>query len=139
MDASRNDLIRELLGIFDTVDNLRFDNMRLRDRVAMLESTVPGVTEIGALDEHVMAYGREELVKKAMPYWNEVKVTVNDDDGEVVGVESFEDWCSRHIRKSEIPSWCSWDDFIEYFNAELRSVYDKERESAIAELRNEGE
>lgn len=139
MDASRNDLIRELLGIFDTVDNLRFDNMRLRDRVAMLESTVPGVTEIGAMDERVMAYGREEMVKKVLSYWKDVKITVNDEDGDVIGVESLEDWCRRHIEKGKIPSWCSWDDFIDYFNAELRSTYDKERESAIAELRNEGE
>lgn len=136
-NTRRNELIRQMLDTFDTIDALRYDNRYLRERLQMYENSTPVEAEhVGFLDEHVLKYGRDELVKKVLEYWHDVKYTV-DEDTEAVSVESFEKWCEHAIKVYNIPSWCSRDDFNEYFNAELRAVYEEECEKAVAEAHNE--
>lgn len=137
MDNTRNELIRQILDTFDTVDSLRYDNRYLRERLQMYENSTPAKVErISALDDHVLKYGREELVKKVLEYWHDVKYTF-DEDTDAVSVEPFEKWREHTVKTSQIPSWCSRDDFYEYFNAELHAIYEEECEKAVAEAHNE--
>lgn len=137
MDNTRNELIRQILDTFDTVDNLRYDNRYLRERLQMYENSTPAKVErISTLDERVLKYGREELVKKVLEYWHDVKYTV-DEDTDAVSVEPFEKWREHAVQTRQIPSWCSRDDFDEYFNAELHAIYEEECEKAVAEAHNE--
>ena len=137
MDSSRNDLIRDILTAFDTIDQLRYDNRYLRERLQMFEDATPIEQEhVGFLDEQVLKYGRKMLVKEVLQYWQEVKYTTDEDTG-TVSIESYEEWLGHATYKSKVPSWCSVDDFYEYFRPELEAVYEDEREKAVAEAHNE--
>ena len=137
MDSSRNDLIRDILTAFDTIDQLRYDNRYLRERLQMYENTMPIEQEhVGFLDEQVLKYGRKGMVKDVLQYWHHVQYTTDEDTG-AVSIESYEEWLEHATRKSDIPSWCSVDDFYEYFKTELEAVYEYEREKTLAEVHNE--
>ena len=137
MDSSRNDLIRDILTAFDTIDQLRYDNRYLRERLQMYENTTTIEQEhVGFLDEQVLKYGRRELLKEVLQYWKEVKYSIDEDTG-TVSIESYEEWLGHATYKSKVPSWCSVDDFYEYFKPELEAVYEDEREKAVAEAHNE--
>lgn len=137
MDTSRSDFIRQALELFDTCDNLRYDNRILREKVAAYTNAVPAEVEhIGWMDEKVLAYGRKQLVDKVMPYWREVKIALDEDEEAIVNVESYEDWLARVVEKHRLPDWCSLDDFCDYFSAELKEIYDNQREIAIAKVHN---
>lgn len=137
MDSSRNDLIRDILTAFDTIDQLRYDNRYLRERLQMFENTTTIEQErVGLLDEQVLKYGRKGLVKEVLQYWHNVQYTTDEDTG-TVSIESYEEWLEHATYKSKIPSWCSVDDFYEYFRPELEAIYEDEREKAVAEVHNE--
>lgn len=137
MNSTRNDIIRKILDAYDTIESLEIANSALRKRVSAYESG--GTEEVRALtemDEKVLAVGRAELVKKALDYWYHVRLDEDEDTGEV-SVEGFEKWRKRVVKADKVPSWCSLDDFYDYFEAELREVYDAECEKAVAEAHNE--
>lgn len=137
MDNTRNELIRQILDVFDTVDNLRFDNRLLRGRLEAFERGVPSEVEmIGFMDEQVLKFGREVLVERVLRYWRDVKYDVDDDTGDV-SVQSYEKWLDAVVDSAKIPSWCSRDGFYDYFDAELRTIYESECEKAVAEAHNE--
>ena len=137
MDNTRNELIRQILDTFDTVDNLRYDNRYLRERLQMYEGATPIEAErVGTLDEQVLKYGRKMVVKEVLQYWQEVKYSIDEDTG-TVSIESYEEWLGHATYKSKVPSWCSVDDFYEYFRPELEAVYEDERKKAVAEAHNE--
>ena len=137
MIEGRNEMIRMILDIFDALDVARIDNEALRRRLDAYEKdTASGIAAITEMDEHVLKYGREQLVDKSLEYWHDVKYDEDDETGEVI-VEPFSKWCSHAIRVTKIPSWCSWDAFVDYFHGELRAVYDDECIKAVAEAHNE--
>ena len=137
MDNTRNELIRQILDTFDTVDNLRYDNRYLRERLQMYENSTPIEAEhVGFIDEQVLKYGRKGLMKEVLQYWHNVQYTIDEDTG-AVSIESYEEWLEHATYKSKIPSWCSVDDFYEYFKPELEAIYEDEREKAVAEAHNE--
>ena len=131
MDSSRNDLIRDILTVFDTIDNLRYDNLVLRERLRSLEAASPEeVTAIGQIDERVMERGRKEIVKKALDYWHNVHYYDDEDGG--VRIETYGEWLDHAVKRSDLPDWCSWDDFVDYFAAELQQTYAEEHDRAVA-------
>lgn len=137
MDNSRNDLIRDILTAFDTIDQLRYDNRYLRERLQMYENTTTIEQEhVSFLDEQVLKYGRKAMVEEVLQYWHQVKYTTDKDTG-AVSIESYEEWLEHATYRSKIPSWCSVDDFYEYFKPEFEAIYEDEREKAVAEVHNE--
>ena len=127
MDNSRLSIVQRLFELFETIDQLRNDNAVLRERLQMYENTagIEPVEGIAPIDRMVLSVGREAMVDRALR-WR----FVMDD-------ESFEHWCKRAIDRSEIPEWCSWNDFIDYCGNELRAIYFKERNKEMAESFNE--
>lgn len=137
MDTKRSDVVRQLLEMFDTIDNLRFDNYLLRDKLAAYENAVPSEVEhIGWMEEKVLEYGRKSIVEKSLPYWREVKVDFDESEDKVVGIEAYEGWLMRVVEKHRLPDWCSLDDFRDYFKTELKEIYDNQREVALAKIHN---
>jgi len=137
VDNTRNEMIRQILDLFETVDNLRFDNRMLRDRLEVFERGVPAeVEKIGFMDEQVLKFGREVLVERVLRYWRDVKYDVDDDTGDV-SMQPYEEWLGNVLDVTKIPSWCSRDGLYDYFETELRSIYEKECEKAVAEAHNE--
>ncbi len=133
MKDDRNDIIRKILDAYDVIDRLECDNALLRVRLRTFEGGEPDkVRALTEMDEKVLAVGRAELVKKALDYWHHVHFDEDEDTGEV-SAEGFAKWSKRVIKADKVPSWCSLDDFCDYFEAELRKVYDDECEKAVAE------
>ena len=133
MTDNKSDVIRTILDAYDTIDRLRFDNSLLRIRLRTFEGGEPeSVKALTEMDEKVLAVGRAELVKKALDYWHNVHLDEDEDTGDV-RAEGFKKWCKRVVKADKVPSWCSLDDFYDYFEAELRDVYDRECEKAVAE------
>lgn len=137
VNETRNEMIRMILDMFDALDASQMDNEMLRRRLDAYEKGIAnGIVAITEMDEHVLKYGREQLVDKSLEYWHDVKYDKDDETGEV-SVEPFSKWCSHAIRITKIPSWCSFDAFVDYFHIELRAIYDKECSNAVAEAHNE--
>ena len=137
MNSTRNDIIRKILDAYDTIERLEIANSTLRERVRAYEAGgTEEVRTLADMDEKVMAVGRAELVKKALDYWHHVHLDEDEDTGEV-SAEGFARWRKRVVKADKVPSWCSLDDFYDYFAVELREVYDAECEKAVAEAHNE--
>lgn len=137
MNSTRNDIIRKILDAYDTIERLEIANSTLRERVRAYEAgNYEEAKALTDMDERVLAYGREQLVDKALGYWKGVKYDEDENTGEV-SVESYEKWCKHVVRRDDIPSWCSLDGFYDYFAVELREVYETECEKAVADAHNE--
>lgn len=135
MNTERNDTIRVILDAFDTIDQLRAENRLLKERVKFLESTetLDSTLELGTLDLAVIKAGREKMMKECCQYWREqVRVVVDDETGELKGVQAFESWRKEYV--SKVPDDFSRNAFYEYFDADLRAIYDEEREKALADV-----
>lgn len=131
MRENRDVIIRMVLDTFDTIDQLKYDNNVLRARVRAYERNTQEATEtFGAMDEQVLAYGRKEVVDKTLKYWRVVGHDV-DEDGTIT-YQPYESWCDDVVDRSKIPTWCSVDAFFDYFDVEIRAVYEDERKKAAA-------
>ena len=139
MEAKRNDLIRDILDAFDTIDELRYDNRMLRERLASYEVTDPVPAEsVGYIEVELIKMARKDVLKKGIGYWHSVRVEVDDDSGEVKGIQPFDSWVRESTNGRDLPSWLSLDAFRSYFEDDLREQYEKERETALAAIHNEG-
>lgn len=138
MDNRRYEMIRDILDVYDTIDNLRTDNRILRERLASYEGTAPIPEQsIGYIELELIKMAREQVLKKGMGYWHSVRVEVND-DGEIDGIQSYESWLSDSLRSANLPSWLSIDGYKSYFEDDLREKYEQEKENALAAIHNEG-
>ena len=138
MDNRRYEMIRDILDVYDTIDNLRTDNRILRERLASYEGTEPIPEQsIGYIELELIKMSREQVLKNGMGYWHSVRVEVND-DGEIEGVQSYESWLSDSLRSANLPSWLSLDGYKSYFEEDLRERYEQEKENALAAIHNEG-
>lgn len=138
MDNRRYEMIRDILDVYDTIDNLRTDNRILRERLASYEGTEPIPEQsVGYIELELIKMAREQVLKKGMGYWHSVRVEVND-DGEIEGVQSYESWLSDSLRSTNLPSWLSLDGYKSYFEEDLRERYEQEKENALAAIHNEG-
>ena len=132
----RNEIIRKVLDAYDTIERLQFENTSLRSRLEMFENAVPEEIEhIGYLDEEVLKVGRKKLFEDALGYWHSVRYNEDGETGDV-SVQSFEQWRKDSIKREKVPSWMSLDAFYDYFDPELRAMYEEEREKAVAEMHN---
>ena len=138
MDNRRYEMIRDILDVYDTIDNLRTDNRILRERLASYEETTPIPEQsVGYIELELIKMARKDVFKKGMGYWHSVRVEVND-DGEIEGVQSYESWLSDSLRSTNLPSWLSIDGYKSYFEDDLRERYEQEKENALAAIHNEG-
>lgn len=138
MDNRRYEMIRDILDVYDTIDNLRTDNRILRERLASYEGTAPVPEQsVGYIELELIKMARKDVLKKGMGYWHSVRVEVSD-DGEVEGIQSYESWLSDSLRSTNLPSWLSIDGYKSYFEDDLREKYEQEKENALAAIHNEG-
>lgn len=136
MNTKRNDMLRMVLDIFDTIEQLRHENMLLREITKRVDSE-PSDPELNAIDLLVIETGRREVLKRYCTYWRPtVRITIDEDADEITGVTDYETWVKSYVEK--VPDDCSRKSFCEYFDAELRAVYDEEREKALAAVHNDG-
>lgn len=133
-------MVRELLDLFDTIEQLRRENELLRASVeaakpdaAKPDECTKNVTD--ALTMLVMDVGRREVLKKHCQYWTPtVRIELDDETGDVVGVTGYREWIGDYV--SKVPDECSRNEFYDFFDTELRATYDREYEKALAAIHN---
>jgi len=136
MNTKRNDMLRMVLDTFDTIEQLRHENMLLREITKRVDSE-PSGPELNAIDLLVIETGRREVLKRCCAYWRPtVRITIDEDTDEITGVTDYETWVKGYVDK--VPDDCSRKSFCEYFDAEIRAVYEEEREKALAAVHNDG-
>lgn len=84
--------------------------------------------ELPRLDRIALKIGKKKIVKDSLDYWVSVSAVRDTETGNLV-IEKFNDWVERSI--SSIPNEFSKNDFMEYFDWELRIKYEEEKEKAI--------
>lgn len=132
----RNEIIKDILDLFDTIDYITHDNKVMRSRIDRLCADRPDAKALSEMDERVMRTGREHIVKEVLSYWCDVKYE-RDEDTDEVTLETYDKWLGRVVRAERLPSWCSVDAFKDYFDVELRDRYEREREKSVAEAHGE--
>lgn len=81
-------------------------------------------------DRTIYAIGRKSVFEEAVYGWNRVNA-YRDEDG-AVKVTSFERWRDSKVR--DVPDYMSKVGFFDYFDAEFKAMYEKEKGDAIAKL-----
>lgn len=137
MNDKSYEIIREILDMHQTVEELRFDNRMLKERLAALDGKTLPEQSMTYIEHELIKMGREQVLKDCISYWRGVNVKLDADSGEVVGVQTYESWLDESIRITSLPSWLSLDALKEYFDEDLHETYEKEKEKALAAIHND--
>lgn len=120
-----------ILEIIDVYERAEAAERALAERiVAPVNLTVREGEAQSDADRTIYAIGRKSVFEEAVYSWNRVDA-YKDDDGSVK-VTSFEHW--RDIKVHEVPDYMSKAGFFDYFDAELKAMYEKEKGDSIAKL-----
>lgn len=131
--TSKYEVIESLLKTYDDVDRLKAEVERLKRVNADMKSidSVDDEEDPRAYQKaRIMEYGRKEIVKDALSYWDSVNVK-RGDEGQLV-VQEFADW--RKDKVDKVPEFMSREDFYVLMDAELRETYELRKRDAIDKL-----
>ena len=84
---------------------------------------------------NVFRVGKLKVFEDALSYWKSVNVSRSENGS--LSVQSFERWTDKVADR--IPSYMSKDQFVDFFDNELRSMYEKKKAEAIDDLRRNEE
>lgn len=131
--TSKYEVIESLLKTYDEVDRLKAEVERLKRVNADMKSidSVDDEEDPRAYQKaRIMEYGRKEIVKEALSYWDSVKVS-RGEEGQLI-VQEFSNW--RKERVDKVPEFMSREDFYVLMDAELREIYELRKRDAIDKL-----
>ena len=111
----RQDLINDILDVYDYIDVLEMENEKLQNAVPKIRSAEKSVSFI---DKIMIERGKQEIFKWSTSSWNQVKCTY-DEEANTYNFTSFDNWLDRKIDCDRIPSSMSFEDFATYFKHEL--------------------
>lgn len=127
----RQDLINDILDVYDYIDVLEMENEKLQNAVPKIRSAEKNVSSI---DKIMIARGKQEIFKWSMSSWNQVACTY-DEEANTYNFTSFDRWLEKKINCDRIPSSMSFEDFVTYFKSELLDLYKKEKEESLKEAK----
>ena len=125
--------VESVMKAFDEVERLKAEIDRLKRVNADMKSidSVDDDEDPRAYQKaRIMEYGRKEIVKESLSYWDSVKVR-RGEDGQLV-VEKFSDW--RMDKVDKVPEFLSREDFYVLMDAELRETYELRKRESIDKL-----
>ena len=115
-------MVIEVMDLFDEIERLRWENRHLRESMASGVEVAP-TFELGVIDREVMRVGREKVVKESLNYWQGVQEIRDENDN--VRPETFHEWLADVVQRSKVPKWASYNDFVSYFEDDLRAIYEE--------------
>lgn len=125
--------VESVMKAFDEVERLKSEIDRLKRVNADMKS-------IDSVDDEeyprayqkarIMEYGRKEIVKEALNYWDRVDVS-RGEEGQLI-VQEFANWRKKRVDK--VPEFLSREDFYVLMDAELREIYELRKRDAIDKL-----
>lgn len=127
----RQDLINDILDVYDYIDVLELENEKLQNAVPKIRSAEKSVSFIDML---MIEKGKEEIFRKVFRNWNKVQCKYNEDT-EKYEFTSFNKWLEHKLDMDDMPKTLSFEDFVCYFKHELQEKYTKEKDEALKEAK----
>lgn len=127
----RQDLINDILDVYDYIDVLELENEKLQNAVPKIRSAEKSVSSI---DKLMIERGKKEIFKWSISSWNQVSCTY-DEEANTYNFTSFDRWLEKKISCNRMPSAMSFEDFVTYFKTELLDLYKQEKDEALKEAK----
>ena len=131
--TSKYEVIESLLKTYDEVERLKAEIDRLKRVNADMKSidSVDDEEDPRAYQKaRIMEYGRKEIVKESLSYWDSVNVS-RGEEGHLI-VQGFANW--RNEKVDKVPEFLSREDFYVLMDEELRETYEMRKREAIDKL-----
>ena len=131
---NKTELISEIINICDKAEN--YDKLMLvKVETKASEPSKEEKPSMSLIDSIVLGIGKKKVVEDTVSkYWASVSVSKNEDTG-VVDIQSYESWAKKHVKT--VPDYISKQEFLRYFDAELRSMYEEKRADALNRFEGE--
>lgn len=127
----RQELVNDILDVYDYIDILEMENKKLQNAVPKIRSAEKNVSSI---DEIMIERGKKETFKDVFRNWNKVKCNYNENT-EKYEFTPFNKWLEHKLDMDDMPKTLSFEDFVCYFKYELQEKYTKEKEEALKEAK----
>ena len=127
----RQDLINDILDVYDYIDVLELENEKLQNAVPKIRSAEKNISFI---DKLMIERGKKEIFKWSTSSLNQVSCTY-DEEANTYNFTSFDRWLEKKISRDRMPSAMSFEDFVTYFKTELLDLYKQEKEEALKEAK----
>lgn len=127
----RQDLINDILDLYDYIDVLEMENERLKNAVP---NSFKGGKEKSAIDELMMERGKKEILNYGISGWYTVGCNYNEEE-ETYNFTPYRKWLENKVCNERIPKTMSFNDFVTYFKNELLEMYIKEKKEALKEAK----
>lgn len=128
---TRQDLVNDILDVYDYIDALEMENERLKNAVPKIRSAEKNVSFIDVL---MIERGKKEIFNYSISSWQKVNCGY-DEEANTYNFTSYDKWLEKKISCDRIPSSMSFEDFTTYFKTELLELYKKEKEEALKEAK----
>ena len=124
----RQELVNDILDIYDYVDHLEKEVERLKPY--SIKEEKENSETLNHIDYLMISIGKQKILDRCLYSWREVKAK-HDEENDTYNVTSYNDWLNEKLRRDEIPDNISLDEFRVYFRKELQEMYEKEKSIAL--------
>lgn len=124
----RQELVNDILDIYDYVDHLEKEVERLKPY--SIKEEKENSETLTHIDYLMISIGKQKILDRCLYSWKEVKAKY-DEENDTYNVTSYNDWLNEKLRRDEIPDSFSLDEFRVYFRKELQEMYEKEKLIAL--------
>lgn len=124
----RQELVNDILDIYDYVDHLEKEVERLKPY--SIKEEKENSETLNHIDYLMISIGKQKILDRCLYSWREVKAKY-DEENDTYNVISYNDWLNEKLRRDEIPDNISLDEFRVYFRKELQEMYEKEKSIAL--------
>ena len=124
----RQELVNDILDIYDYVDHLEKEVERLKPY--SIKEEKENSETLNHIDYLMISIGKQKILDRCLYNWREVKAKY-DEENDTYNVTSYNDWLNEKLRRDEIPDNISLDEFRVYFRKELQEMYEKEKLIAL--------
>lgn len=127
----RQDLINDILDVYDYIDVLEMENEKLKNAVPKIKSAEKNISSI---DKIMIERGKQEIFRYSISSWEKVNCSY-DEEANTYNFTSYNKWLEKKVACDRIPSAMSFEDFATYFKSELLELYKQEKEEALKEAK----
>lgn len=124
----RQELVNDILDIYDYVDHLEKEVERLKPY--SIKEEKENSETLTHIDYLMISIGKQIILDRCLYNWREVKAEY-DEENDTYNVTSYNAWLNEKLRRNEIPDSISLDEFRVYFRKELQEIYEKEKSIAL--------
>lgn len=124
----RQELVNDILDIYDYVDHLEKEVERLKPY--SIKEEKENSETLNHIDYLMISIGKQKILDRCLYSWREVKAKY-DEENDTYNVTSYNDWLNDKLGHDKIPDSISLDEFRVYFRKELQEMYEKEKSIAL--------